>query len=64
MVISLICLHFFKQILEATLLSVFIWVLALVFYRLRELDKINLNLKTGSIGLEDDDISTNNKDGK
>jgi hypothetical protein len=62
--LSLIGLHVYKQILQATLLSVLVWVLALVFYRLRELDKINLNLKTGSIGLEDDDISNNNKDVK
>ena len=64
MMLSLIGLHVYKQILQATLLSVLVWVLALVFYRLRELDKINLNLKTGSIGLEDDDISNNNKDVK
>lgn len=57
MVISLIGLHFYKQFLEATIISVFVWILSVVFYRLRELDKISLNVKTGSIGIEDDNLS-------
>lgn len=53
MMFSLIGLHIYKQILQATLVSILVWVLAVVFYRLRELDKVKINLKDQSIDLED-----------
>ena len=64
MMLSLIGLHIYKQILQATLLSVLVWVLAVVFYRLRELDKVKIDLKDQSIDLEDTpDDKTNNQEG-
>jgi hypothetical protein len=56
MFISLVLLHIYKQLLEATIVSTFIWIISVTFYRLRELDKINLNIKTGGISLEDDNL--------
>lgn len=64
MLVSLICLHFFGQILQATIASILVWVLAVIFYRMRELDKINLNLKTGSIDLEDTPDEKDNNETK
>ena len=62
MVASLVLQHLKLVTLESTITMIIVWVLALTFYRLRELDKINVNLKTGSIGLEDDDLSNNKQE--
>lgn len=58
-VISLVLLHLDKQLWQATVTTICVWVLAVVFYRLRALDKVDVNLKNESIDLED-----NQKDGK
>lgn len=62
MVTSLIVLSLKLVTLESTITIIATWVLAVVFYRIRELDKVNVNLKTGSIGLEDDDLSNNKQE--
>lgn len=54
MMVSLIGLHIYKQILQATLVSILVWVIAVVFYRLRELDKFKIDLKNQSVELEDE----------
>lgn len=53
MVVSLVLLHLTKVLLQATATSILVWVIAVVFYRLRELDKFKINLKDQSIDLED-----------
>lgn len=63
MMLSLIGLHIYKQILQATLVSIVVWVLAVVFYRLRELDKVKIDIKNQSIDLEDlPDVKEKDKD--
>lgn len=54
MITSLVLLHLYKQVLEATVISIIVWVLAVVFYRLRQLDKVKIDIKDQSIDLEDD----------
>ena len=64
MMLSLIGLHVYKQILQATLLSVLVWVLAVVFYKFKEFDRFKINLKDQSVDLEDTpDDKTNNEEG-
>lgn len=53
MMLSLIGLHIYKEILQATIVSIIVWVLSVVFYRLRELDKVKIDIKNQSIDLED-----------
>ena len=65
MMLSLIGLHVYKQILQATLLSVLVWVLAVVFYKFKEFDRFKINLKDQSVDLEDtpDVKPDNNEEG-
>lgn len=53
MTLSLIGLHFYKEILQATLVSILVWVLAVVFYKFKEFDRFKVNLKDQSVDLED-----------
>jgi hypothetical protein len=50
---SIVALHFFKGILEATTAAIAYSCICFVFYRLRNLDKVKFNLKDKSFELED-----------
>ena len=56
---SVIALHFRPELIMATGTSIGFWALAMVFYRLRQLDKAGVNLKTGQITVEDDSDDKN-----
>ena len=51
---SVIALHFLSNLMSATLVSVGVWALAMVFYRMRRIDDLNVNLKTGSVEVKGD----------
>ncbi len=55
MLSSVIALHFVEGILTASMVTILIWVLAYVFYRLRKLDKFKLDLDDKSIELNGSD---------
>ncbi len=50
---SLISSHFFATSLPASVLSILLFALCMLFYRLRKLDSFKINLKTGDIEAED-----------
>lgn len=52
---SLIALHFDQSLWIATGYTLFGWVLAFVFYKLRRLDNVKLNIKEGEVELDSDD---------
>lgn len=52
---SVIALYFFPNLLTPTIVSVGIWSLSMVFYRMRKIDDFNFNLKTGSVEVKGDD---------
>lgn len=57
-VLSTIALHFNIQLVVATGTSIMFWVVAVIFYRLRNLDKAKIDLDDKSIELDgsgDDD---------
>lgn len=50
---SIVTLHFKDGILTASLTTIMVWILAYVFYRLRKLDKVKIDLDDQSLELED-----------
>jgi len=52
---SLIALNFTDKTLSAAMVSITFWSLAVVFYRLRKLDKFKLDLDDRSIEIEAQD---------
>lgn len=54
-VISVICLHFWKELITASATSIIFWIVSVVFYRLRRLDKAKINIKDQSIELDGED---------
>ena len=52
--ISIVCLHFYAQIQSASLVSILFFVICMVFYRLRKLDSVAVNLKSGEVALKGD----------
>lgn len=52
MIISLILLHVWQSLLIATSASILVWVIAVIFYRLRNLDKAKIDLDDKSIELQ------------
>lgn len=50
---SLIALHLNSQLLSATSMCLLAWGMGFVFYRLRHLDKVKIDLDDKSIALED-----------
>ena len=59
-VISLVALHFKPELLTATLTSIAFWGIAVVFYRMRKIDKLKFNASTGAVEVDSDD--NNNKE--
>ncbi len=56
-VVSVISLHFEEKLFTATLTTLMFWVVAVIFYRLRKLDKIKVDLDDRSVELEGKDES-------
>lgn len=54
-VISLIATHFYPDMLQATAMSLLFWAVSVIFYRLRKLDKVKINLKNQEIELDSED---------
>ena len=54
-VVSVGAAHFFPSMIPATILSIAFWVLSVVFYRMRRLDDLSVNLKTGAIEVKDNE---------
>lgn len=52
---SAILLHIFPDLLNASVYTLIFWVIAFVFYRLRKLDKIKIDLDDREIELEGSD---------
>lgn len=50
---SLIALHLDSALISATLVTMLVWVLAFVFYKMRKIDKLKLDLQNKQIDLED-----------
>lgn len=61
-VISLIALHFRPELLTATLTSIAFWGIAVVFYRLRKIDKLKFNLRDQSVEVGGDSENTEEKE--
>lgn len=53
-VASITALHFFSQLQSASLISIGFFIVCLVFYRLRRLDDVKINVKTGAVELSGD----------
>lgn len=53
--ISLILLHVNTRFLTATLTTMGMWVTAVIFYRLRKLDKVKFDLQNKSLELDGED---------
>ena len=54
MLVSLVVLHFHVSVLPATLVTVMVWALSVVFYLLRKMTKAKLNLGKGIVELDGD----------
>lgn len=57
--VSTIALNFTESTLTAALVGICFWALAFIFYRLRRLDKVNIDLDNRSISLEGKDTEDN-----
>lgn len=51
---SVIALQFFPQVQTGSLFSIGLFIVCLVFYRLRRLDDVSVNLKSGQIDIKGD----------
>lgn len=60
-IVSLGLSHYFLSCLPATGMSIALFALTMVFYRMRRLDDVAINLKTGSIEVKQNDNIQNNK---
>ena len=47
--------HKFLSCLPGSILSVLLFVLCMVFYRIRRVDELSLNLKSGEVEIKDSD---------
>lgn len=54
-IISLVALHFKKDLLTGTLTSALFLVVGFVMYRLRKLDKVKIDIKNQSVDLENNE---------
>ena len=61
-IIGNIALFFKPDLLNAAIFSVMFWVIAMVFYRLRKLDKLKIDLDDKSIELEGSDDKEETKE--
>lgn len=59
MVIFLTLSFFYPETLQTTAMSVLIWAVSVIFYRLRKLDKVKIDVDNKSIELDSED--ENNK---
>jgi hypothetical protein len=50
LILSLIALHFFPSILQATGACIAVWVISLVIYRIRRMDRFKMT--AGGVGIE------------
>lgn len=54
-VISLIALHFRASLVIATWTSIGVWVISMILYMIRKIQKAKINLESKSIDIESDD---------
>ncbi len=50
---SIVSCHFFPGVLPATTSAIVLFVICMVFYRIRKIDDLKLNVKTGDIEIKD-----------
>lgn len=62
--LSLVALHLKDTLLTATSMTMLFWAIAVVFYRLRKLDKVKFDLDDKSIELEGNDDNENKEGNK
>jgi hypothetical protein len=55
--VSVIDLHFHAERIGATLTAIFFWTLAMIFYRIRNLQKAKIDLSKKEVELDGDDDS-------
>jgi hypothetical protein len=53
-VVSICLSHKFQSCIPASVMSMMLFALCMLFYRLRKVDEFSINLKTGSIEAKDD----------
>ena len=56
---SVILLHYFQSIIVGTVMSVGVWIVGFVMYRMRKLDKFKFDLDDQEIELDSDDDQEN-----
>lgn len=54
-IVSLIASHYFLSCLPASVLSITLFSLCMLFYRLRKLDSFSIDLKQGKIDAKDEE---------
>lgn len=52
---SLLAVHFAPDILPATFTTILVWAISVIFYRLRKLDKVKIDINDQSIELDSQD---------
>jgi len=60
--VSTIALNFTDKTLTASITGIMFWVMAIVFYKVRKLDKFKIDLQNKSIELDAQNETTNGKD--
>ena len=53
--VSIVVLHFFPTCFSGTIAAIVFFVLCAVLYRMRRIDDLKLNFKTGSLEVDDKD---------
>jgi hypothetical protein len=61
--LSIIVLHFIPAVQSASITSISLFVICLIFYRLRKLDDVSINLKSGEVEIKSDDGDDNKSNG-
>lgn len=62
-IVSIIVLHFIPSVQSASITSISLFVICLIFYRLRKLDDVSINLKSGEIKIDSEDKSERQQSG-